>query len=341
MKWVISVVILSLMWGCSKVKTINLEVHDFGTKPTRIIWFQVAGFAEEHLALLRFNLANESNKMSLEKMSCNGKMWNYNLEEIRPVPEIAFLTQLTGKKNIKQNCDDFALRPVWAYLSEMGYVTGIFEAGIDASSSLLKGRDCVNNQFFNEDVTFWSMNKATGKQDKFFHYHDKESFEEGRVYYDQSCQQGACYSSISSNVMSIYKRFAAQNSKLLFIVRDFSYYNALKEQKVLEASEILFELEKTLSFFMQEIDRDTLVLWTSSAALNIEFPAKGKKWEGLIKKGQNLVFHQSALMSPVFAKGPSAENFCGIYSEAELIKRLFWTPRRSIFRQKFMELFGE
>ena len=78
------------------------------------------------------------------------------------------------------------------------------------------------------------------------------------------------------------------------------------------------------SFFLSEMkdDKEMLVILSGSGPLNLEFPESGKKWFQFEKSGKNVVFRRESLMSPIIATGASSENFCGIYHEAGIFKRL-------------------
>ena len=98
MKWLV----LLLTFGCAQVTSLNLQKHEFGVLPTKIIWFQIAGLEEEQLGLLRFNLSGER-KTAFEEHTCIGKSWGYSLYQLRETAEASFLSQITGRKNIKNN----------------------------------------------------------------------------------------------------------------------------------------------------------------------------------------------------------------------------------------------
>lgn len=102
-----------LLVGCAQVTSLNLQKHQFGKLPVKIVWLQVAGLSEEHLAMLKYSYPTVDVKTSFEKSLCVGKAWSYNLYDIRPEPADGFLSQMTGKKNVKGTCEDYELRPIW------------------------------------------------------------------------------------------------------------------------------------------------------------------------------------------------------------------------------------
>jgi hypothetical protein len=78
----------------------------------------------------------------------------------------------------------------------------------------------------------------------------------------------------------------------------------------------------------------TLILLTSSAAMPIEFPSAGKEWNAFIKKGKNILYKKTSLLSSVWADGPGAENFCSYMNESEVLERILWAPK-----EKFLGIF--
>ncbi|MBK26666.1 MAG: hypothetical protein CME70_21880 [Halobacteriovorax sp.] len=313
--------------SCSRVQTLNLKSHYYSERPKNIIWLQIAGFQEEHLAMSRFSKPQGVKSSSFETMSCAGKIWNYNLYGLRPSAGSGFLSQMVGSKNIKNNCEDYKKSPLWSYLNPTGYKVGIFEiaAGDD---SLSASKECSGGEGFLGQSILWKMENAEGK--KLFHYLGNDKFEKGNIYYDKSCKSGACFATLFDNLKSIWRRFEKEQGQSIFIVRDFSYLKALKAKNITKAREILYELDKSLQFFHDEFKRsqETLFLVTSSESINFEMPKKGKEWLEFETKGKHIIFRNTSLMSPVFAKGSGAENFCGLYEEYEIIKRIFWTTAK-------------
>lgn len=313
--------------SCAKVDTLSLKSHDFSRRPSRVIWFQIAGFEEKHLAMLRFHLPLAQQSTSLETAECVGKIWNYNLYQLRPNAYEGFLAQLMGSKNIKNDCNDFSQRPIWNYLKLEGMKSGVFESGANSQQTLHRAWGCPETGGdFSLDLTFWRMAPPVEAEDETFHYQDKTIFELGKVYYDKTCRADTCHVGFFNNVKSVWQRFAGDKSKVLFIIRDFSYLNALKRKDISGAREILSEIEKAFYYFKELRGNDTLLLLTSSEVQNFEFPQEGEEWAQFEKKGNHIIFRKSDLVSTVLATGASSENFCGIYEEDEILKRVLWSP---------------
>ena len=324
----ITVIFLFSFLSCSKIGTLNLQRHQYGESAENVVWMQIPGLTDEHIALLKFGFNDFLQKSSLERIACIGKSWNYNLYNLRPTPESDFLAQVTGKNNIKNLCSDFKLTPIWDYLYRDGYSTGVFEVGSSLTQSFENSKHCDDNKFL-EKVILWKMSKRTNsKNTELFHFQENWPILDKKIYYDKSCQQGECYSTPIKNINSIYKEFRKKFTKSLFIYRDFSFYNALIKRDIRLAREKLIEIEKIFDFFYewQRKNRGTLLLLTSSSAQEVEFPSMGKNWGKFEMKGKFLNFKKAKLISSVYAIGSGAEKFCGFYNASDILSRILWDP---------------
>jgi hypothetical protein len=330
----------TLIFSCSRVQTLNLEKHEYSERPHHIIWFQIAGFSEEHLPLLRFNVPETSFRTNLEKVDCSGKLWNYNLYELRPEASKSFLSQLNGSRNIKGQCEDFETKPVWDYLSDNGYTSSILESGATEEGSLEKSLKCSQAGSLNvSKFRFYRMGpdvnsvKDSGK--KAFHYQDSaeaisEALKPG-LYYDKSCQKNVCYSSLSNNFKTLWNQIAKDQSMTFFLVRDFNFLAALKKKDIAYAKESLQEIERSIGFINSQKRTDVLIIVTGAETMHIDYPKEGKEWAEFERSGKNIVYKNSALMSPVLATGAMAENFCGLFDESEMLKRILYRPESKRF----------
>ncbi|RLA63672.1 MAG: hypothetical protein DRQ88_12110 [Epsilonproteobacteria bacterium] len=314
--------LLTLIMGCSQINTINLKKHTFNQDPKILIWFQIEGLAPEQLAMLRFAKYSAGYRTAFESSSCFGGMWNYNLFKLRPNGHEGFLSQMTGKSNIKNSCEDFKHKPLWNYLSH--FKSGVFEIGTSGRTSLERAWKCSEGEAFKEHLTLWKMS-PNKKRSKFtFNVLGNDPFEKGNVYYDQSCNRKRCRGDLVDSVKGVFSSFAAKESFTLFIIRDHSYARALKRKDIKKARSILSKFEELYSYFHTRFDvkRDLLILVTSSAVRNIELPNAGRDWKSFEQKGRKVLFRRNSLMSYALASGAKAENFCGIYEESEILKRV-------------------
>ena len=330
--------------GCARVQTLNLTPHDYSERPKHIIWIQVAGFSEEHISLLRFNVPEAARKTNLEQVDCVGKMWNFNLYQLRPDAGNSFLSQINGSKNIKGTCEDHENTPAWSYLEDIGYSVGLLESGANKDQTLEKSLGCPNSKTLNlSKMRYWKMGPDIIAPQKTFHYQDSPeqalaSLQPG-LYYDRSCQKGICYSTLSNNFKTVWTSMKKSNSKTFFIVRDFNFQNALRKKDISLAKESLQEIERLLATIEKIKTGEFLIVVSGAESLPIEFPLQGKEWSDFEKTGKNLIYKNSALMSPVLASGAMAENFCGIFEESEMLKRVIYKPEGKVFNTDSMNPF--
>lgn len=320
----LAIIFIFVFFGCAKQSSLNYHPHGYGQVPHRIVWLQVPGITADHLAMLRFSFPNAKIKTSFEKSMCMGQMWGFNSFTLRPNAAESSWSQLTGKKNIKNSCEDYNHKPIWDYLDENSFTTGVIErSGRD--NTLLKDKSCseLKNKHL-KNIIFWKMGKAQQKNDELFFYQNKKEFSKGNVYYDRSCQKGSCFTALSENVFALYESFRKKTPFSFFLVRDLSFYESLKMKKVAVAKEKLFELEKIFSYFLNEAQKDNnmLVLLSSGAPRNIEFPKEGRTWQKFDERAKYVTYKRGGLSSPVFAYGARAENFCGFFEESEILSRL-------------------
>ncbi len=322
--------------GCARVQTLNLAPHEYSERPNHIVWIQVAGFSEEHIPLLRFNVSEASHKTSLEQVDCVGKMWNFNLYQLRPDAGKSFLSQINGSKNIKGTCEDHDNAPAWSYLQDIGYTVGLLESGANKDQSLESSLGCSNNKTLNLSKTrFWKMGADTNATLKTFHYQDSPDQARASMlpglYFDRSCQKGICYSTLSNNFKTLWTQMTKESSKTFFVVRDFNFQNALKKKDLSLAKESLQEIDRLVASITRDNRSELLIVVSGAESLPVEFPLQGKEWSEFEKTGKNVIYKNSSLMSPVLAVGAMAENFCGIFDESEMLKRIIYKPEGKVF----------
>lgn len=317
--------------SCARIQTLNLVPHTYSERPKHIVWIQIAGFSEEHIPLLRFNVTNASTKTNIEQVDCVGKMWNFNLYQLRPEANKSFTSQMTGSKNINGSCSDYETKASSVYLQEIGYEIAFLESGAAFDQSLEKSLGCPNNKVINlTDMRLYKMGLDQITSLKSFHYQDSpdqvsESMKPG-LYLDRSCQKGICYSSLSNNFNTLWTRLIKDRMQTFFIVRDFNFQKALRKKDLTLAKESLLEVDRIIGSLPADKADEILVIITGAESLPLEFPLQGKEWAEFEKSGKNIIYKNSSLMSPVLAKGAMSENFCGIFDESELLKRTIYRP---------------
>ena len=319
MKYLGSFFVLLGSLSCSHYGSINLKKHEFAKQPNRIIWLHFSGLNEEHISLLKFFHKNTMRKTSFESASCFGKMWGYNLYQLRPKHHSGFLSQALGTQNIKQTCQDYDARPIWSYLADYGYQSGILEKTSYPKYSLAQASVCKKDDFLKETV-LWRMQR--GDSD-LFHAQEEVKFNAGKIYYDKSCHRDGCYNSLLTNIRAIMEGHFKRESRFIFTIKDDGLYQYLTQKNMNEVKNYLLEIERVFEYFIaqQKNDPKMLVLMTTSESLPVEMPRRGRGWKEIARGKDNLIYRRNSLLSPVWALGVRAENFCGLYEEAEILHR--------------------
>ncbi len=327
---------MGLLSACAPSATIGLKSQRMHEVPLKIVWLQIPGLSEEHFAFLRFNNISAANLTSFEESICWGKLWNFNLYQIRPTTQQGLLAQVMGSTNLTDTCADYQHRPIWSYLQELGFKTAALEIQTPESSSLAAAEKCPASSFLH-GLALWRMAKAPAKSKevKYFHYQDKKFSWATGISYDRSCQQDQCFANPIDNFWYLHERLMTASSYFL-LVRDFSYQAALAKHQFKKAQAILAEWEKVYASLLSLAKQDAslLVVLSSTSAVGLEFPAAGQAWPNLEKTGTGITYHRPLLTSLALASGASAENFCGIYQEASLMERMLWfMDKRGVDKQ--------
>lgn len=335
MKWL---VLLSLL-GCAQVTSLNLKKHQFGLLPTKIIWFQVAGLEEEQIAMLRFQQTGEK-RTSFEDNTCVGQTWNYNLYKLRNSAESTFLSQMTGKKNIKNNCEDAEMRPIWNYIFSNGYNTGILESGASREQSLVNFNQCGDKGLvFLSSLYYWIRNEPVAGAAT-FHYSENMEIKPNQLVYDRTCGANDCGSTLLEDFKAVYEKFKKVSQKHLIIVRDFSYLKALEKKDFKKARIILSDLERSYGEALKYADNSNyLVLLTTGDSRFVDMPDQGKDWFQFEKESKGVTMKRTKLTNMVLASGARAENFCGMYDDAQVFERILSGPKQQGLELKIINPF--
>jgi hypothetical protein len=334
MKWLI---LLSL-FSCAQVTSLNLKKHQFGLLPTKIIWFQVAGLEEEQIAMLRFQSGEK--KTSFENNICVGKTWNYNLYNLRNPSQVSFLSQMTGKKNIKNSCEDAEMRPIWNYIYGNGYSTAIIESGANKEETLTKFNQCGEQGLvFLSSIHYFIRNQPVQGATT-FHYSEDIPLNPNQLIYDRTCGANDCGATITEDFRSIYSKFQKTSQKHLVIVRDFSYLKALEKKDWNRAREILADLDRAYGTAMKFTENnDYLVLLTTGDSKFVDMPDQGKAWYDYENSNKNVSTKRTKLTNLVLASGSRAENFCGMYEDSSVFERILSGPKQQGLELKIINPF--
>ncbi len=339
-KNILMITILILNFSCSRLQTLNLKPHSFSSKPSAIVWLQLAGFSEHHLALLKNTQSQNIYISSFEKSLCVGKSWNYSLTSLRPDAPSAFNSQVLGIKNTKLSCDDFSEKSIWNTFEKEGYQSTVIEVGQNINSlENLKNCDKGNNP----NVKFIFMKPPTPLFKNLlgsFHFQDfsKSNFIDNNFAYDKTCSETGCLSTVSENLKALFSTNLEINEKFI-LIRDFRYLNAIKKKQFEEMKNILIEYNSLLEQILEK-KSNTLFIITSAESTAIDLPLEGKEWRDFELKGAGLNPRFTQLMSPVMVFGPRSENFCGIYEDSEIKKRIFFLTDQKIFNWNILNPFN-
>ncbi len=332
MKKVILLICSYYLTSCSHYGSINLQTHEFISAPEKIIWYHIPGLSEEHISLLKFFYKDSSIQTSFEQTTCYGKTWSYNLYDVRPSARESFLSQVVGTKNVKNSCEIYSFKPIWSYLSDLNFKTGILEKSRE-EDSLEQALQCGSKSFLDQTV-LWKMTKSSGKQ---FHYQEKNDFQKGEVYYDKACQSGECFNTLLNNIKGLLGTYFSNAANQFLLVKDSSLLESLENKDIKKMRDSLLEAEKVFEYLLdlQKKNPEILVLVTTSRSIPVELPDKGESWKDIARDKNKLIYKKPSVLSPLWASGTRAENFCGIYEEAEILRRTLnnYTNRR-------LEIFG-
>lgn len=335
MKWLL---LLSFV-GCAQVTSLNLKKHQFGLLPTKIIWFQVAGLEEEQISMLRFQQSGEK-RTSFEDNTCIGMTWGYNLYKLRNPAKDTFLSQMTGKKNIKSTCEDAEIRPIWNYISGNGYNTAILESGAAPEESLATMNKCGEKGLVFLSSLYYFLRSEPVPNAKTFHYSEEVVVQPNQLIYDRTCGRTGCGSSLTEDFNAIYEKFKKVSQKHLLIVRDFSYLKALEKKEWNKAREILADIERAYASALKNTQSsDYLVLLTTGDSRFVDMPDQGKPWYDYEKENKNINVKRTKLTNMVLASGSRAENFCGMYEDAQVFERILSGPKQQGLELKIINPF--
>ncbi len=327
--------IFFLLFSCSRGHTLGTKAHIFGKKAKHIVWIQVDGLDDEHIALVKFARESAVELTPLEQMSCTGSMWDYNLFNLRPEPIESFMSQILGSQKIKGDCSDLDRSAVWNYFERSGYKVGVLEGRGDRNQSLLKYDSCNPEKPFLEDSYFWSQSMGA-KNSKRFHFQEKMEFESPGKFFDKSCQEGQCFVSLKSNVTKIWPAMTKKFSKTFFVIRQSEYREMLLDKDILGARKSLEETMAMISFFLPKaLKGDISLVVTSGSPQKFEFPESGKEWASFEDNGSNVLYKRPGLLAKAWSAGPGAEHFCGTYEASDILRRFIWTPDKNVLYFSF------
>ncbi len=312
MKYLISIIFL---FSCSQAVKLGNNRHIINKNAQNIIWIQLPGFSEQHLTLLKFTKWNTNTGKEFENFSCYGKSWDYSLFDIRPKAGVLLNSQLSASSFEKNSCEDYKNLPFYQSPKFLESSKILIEEG--KSNFLISDKLDCNKSSWLKNVFYLARNNSNIASAKKFHATNSKSLDNG-IYQDQSCLKDKCFSSLPAVIDSLESRLF--NDNFVFIYRNYNYLNHLEKKDYKSAESVLVEVEEFLSHIKTHYSlKNTLVLLTSGATVNLDFPFQGRDWGNLEYTTQT---SKRDLLSSVFAFGASAEKFCGIQEASDLARKL-------------------
>ncbi|EQC44803.1 hypothetical protein [Bacteriovorax sp. Seq25_V] len=285
-----------LLTSCTKVPTINLTEHRFNQSPERMVVVQIPGLKEESFSFLKYRGPEATKKVATEFFACFGKMWKFNHFEMEPRIEDSLVSQISGYPRSEKSCEKYQDPRVWDVLNDIGFSTALYHRGND--KFLDEALSC-NPRLFYKTRLFVSRD-AKAFEGESFHFEKSRSYLTGLKYKDESCSNGKCFSTVKDNFDHIWKSMS-QTSKKLVVIRDF---DLLKPG--VEKTQYIENLNRFLFYLVHDF--------------SIANPQTTIVVSGV---------PTSADLSPVWANGPLAENFCGQFNEYDMFKRFFWKSQKT------------
>lgn len=293
---------LVLLSSCTKVPTINLKQHTFNKAPDNIVLVQVANLEAQSIVNLKHSQISADSKIFSEKYICSGQMWRINHTQMKPSLEDSLFTQLTGFPRSESGCDKYNEEKLfWEKLIGFGFGAILYERG--QSNLVATGKTC-NDSIFKNTMVFNSSSKSKmfeAIQTESFHPEKAKSYQNGKIYLDESCFSGECFSREIESFNHVWNSINNYPRKIM-VYRNFEL------QKGSSNKERINDLNKFLTYLVTEFSQknpNTLVLITSTSELSDR--------------------------SQVWSNGPLAENFCGEFSELGFYNRIFWRSEDSKF----------
>jgi hypothetical protein len=323
-----SVFLLFFILACSQVNRIGLKRHSFSAQPRKIIWLQVDGFDLSHLGLFQFSELGKTNRSELEDFLCLGKAWEFNLNTIAPTAQVSMANQLQGSVSLAKGCSQFENLPYWSSLNQEKNFEVLFVQEGAAGFSLEALNKCEKKQNWFNGIT--QIDRELNPEGAKYHPSQSTVLSRGGLYVDQSCQQeSGCFTELSQVVDSIRNTLFKNTSKFVIHIQDFSYAKHLKSKnykEVVRKLEDYANIKKSLEQNYKE--EELLFLITGSKSMSILFPESGGFWKDFYQKKISLPNYPSGSI-PVLATGARAENFCGIFHQEDLLKRMFFFERKT------------
>ena len=330
---------LFLFLSCSGGTYINLKPIKTSETPNNLIWLQVEGLGVTHLGFLRFGSLMDQDVDLLNQFTCLGVNWPQSFFAMRPQALQSMDAQIIGAKGINGTCEDYNLTPFWERFLGQKKKVVMLEIDSGKNNSIDAANNC--NTKFLEDVTLLKMGSGANSQNQKFSYRQKLP-EIAGVYSDEYCHDNKkeCLSTPLENIRFVNENLFNKHDIGIFVIRDFKYKNLINQNRIKDAAIYLNQLISAIQFSHSQIlePKKLLHLITGANSIEVEFPENQLDWKKLMQNNKIKKFSYSGLQNLILARGSSSENFCGSFSESEIINRLLFHAKRE---KKISEIFQD
>lgn len=286
--------------------------HQFGTRPTKIVWLQLSGLSYSHFAFSKMGQSIFEKSLEIEDVTCIGKTWDYNLFNLSPDEFSTAELQLSGSRNDKVKCEEKPF--IWKEMERFGFTSGLYVRNQMRSIDNREYIQCIEGE--ENRVVLWKSEPTKETAKESFHYLEKKkNYFLNYTYQDKGCRNDQCNSEFSKVVISLYENFFKRRDFFFFNVMDLSYRDLVAKKDSVQIQNYLDEVNSIIRFFKNLKDENVLLLISLIDPLEIEIPEKVSDWNNLNK---NLNHARKSLQSEVYAFGASSEKFCGVYHGGEI-----------------------
>ena len=288
--YLLYIVIFFLAHSCASTKYLNRIPHKYGSSIRRVIWLQIAGIDREHIALTTFPDYQELKNSPWSKFQCTGQAWRFNLYKTTPSILSEMNSQLAGKKSMNGTCSDWKAPFVWKPLKDKSVETVFIESFNDLKDSFFS-LSCSKEYHKSLNLMQITPLKIRGQ--------------------DSVCSKKFCSLELREKAFRLLKELHENHDDYLFIIRDTSYANFLKNRKKAMVKNFLKEISLFLDYALYLAGQSfgTLVLVSSVHPFMYDI-------------SKNTFSPRGQLISPLWAFGAKAENFCGSFESSDILERI-------------------
>lgn len=285
--------------GCSSTRELNLKPHRFNQEPAYVVWLQAPRVRA--LDILRHEKSSEPwGESSLEKFHCSSDVINSTIYQKSPSYQISLNAQINGSLKSNGSCSDHELN-LWDLFFRIGVPSFLLD-GESRNNYYEITKKCSNLE---RKYSLFSRNKVPREVGKPDFFHESLPWEESPLSFDRSCQKGKCQSDFFELAKKMVFHNITKKEKSFTLLR---YYKTLSPEQVKSFGAFIESVKKLAR------QRDVLFLMSTDLSNN----------DGVGK---------------VLATGDKSENFCGVYHQTDLLRRILRAKNNSLGK-KLKKLLG-